>query len=80
MKFLRLLTITLAACLSAQETLTNETILKLVRAGISEDTIVGMVNQHAGKYSLAADDIIALKDAGVSEKVIATMIVRSWAA
>lgn len=34
--------------LQAQEPLTNETILKLVKAGINEETIVGMVNQQEG--------------------------------
>ena len=41
----------LAICsisLIAQEPLTNETILKLVKAGIGEETIVGMVNQQPG--------------------------------
>jgi len=62
--------------LKAQEPLTNETILKLVKAGIGEETIVGMVNQQPGRYSLTPADIAALKDAGVSEKIIAAMIVK----
>ena len=40
--------------LHAQEPLSNETILKLVKAGIGEDTIVGMVNQQPGRYALGA--------------------------
>jgi hypothetical protein len=44
-----------SATLNAQEPLTNETVLKLVKAGIGEDTIVGMVNQQPGKYALTAD-------------------------
>src|SRR3989442_757413 len=69
----------LSLTLNAQEPLNNETILKLVKAGIGEDTIVSMVNQQPGKYSLTTDDIIALKSAGVSDKVIAAIIVRSGA-
>src|SRR6266851_3067109 len=65
------------AALCAQESLTNETVLKLVKAGIGEDTIVGMVNQQPGKYSLTADDIVALKTGGVSDKILAAMIVRT---
>jgi hypothetical protein len=68
-----------SATLNAQEQLNNETILKLVKAGIGEDTIVGMVNQQPGKYSLSTDDIIAFKAAGVSDKVIAAIIVRAGA-
>src|SRR5216684_5456370 len=67
------------AALCAQESLTNETVLKLVKAGIGEDTIVGMVNQQPGKYGLSADDIIALKRAGVSDRIMAAMIVKGGA-
>jgi len=63
--------------LNAQDPLTNETILKLVKAGIGEDTIVGMVNQQPGKYSLSADGLVALKTAGVSDKILAAMIVKA---
>ena len=67
------------ATLNAQEPLTNETVLKLVKAGIGEDTIVGMVNQQPGKYALSADDMIALKSAGVSDRIMAAMIVKGGA-
>lgn len=75
-------TLLLSLCstpLCAQEPLTNETILKLVKAGIGEDTIVGMVNQQPGKYSLAEGDLAALRGAGVSDKIIAALIVRNSA-
>src|SRR5258708_34025509 len=66
--------------LNVQEVLNNETILKLVKAGIGEDVIVSMVNQQPGKYALSADDVIALKKAGASDKVMAAMILRGGAA
>jgi hypothetical protein len=66
-----------ASSLRAQEPLTNETIVRLAKAGIGVDTIVGMVNQQPGKYTLSADDIIALKKAGVSDQVIGAMVVRN---
>ena len=69
----------LSITVNAQEILNNETILKLVKAGIGEDVIVGMINQQQGKYALSADDVIALKRAGVSDKVVAAMISRSGA-
>ena len=59
-----------------KETLNNETILKLVEAGISDDTIVGMVYQQAGRYALSADDIAALKSGGVSERIIAALVIK----
>jgi hypothetical protein len=63
----------------AQEPLTNESIVKLVKAGLSEDMIVSMVNAQPAKYSLNTDDIVALKTAGVSEKIIVAMVTRSAA-
>jgi hypothetical protein len=57
--------------------LTNESILKLVKAGLGEDTIIKMVDTQPGKYSVGADDIIALKTAGVSEKIITAMLDKS---
>jgi hypothetical protein len=38
-----------------------------------------MVNQQPGRYALSADDMIALKNAGVSDKIIAAMVVRNGA-
>src|SRR5579872_4885682 len=63
--------------LPAQEVLNNESILKLVKAGISDDTIVSMVYQQVGKYALSADDMAALKSGGVSERIIAAMVIKS---
>jgi len=63
----------------AQEPLTNESIVKLVKAGLSEDMIVSMVSTQPAKYSLNTDDIVALKTAGVSEKIIVAMVTKSAA-
>ena len=60
--------------LYAQEVLTNETILKLAKAGLSDDVIAGMVNNQPGKYSMDSDAVIALKQAGVSDKIMTAMI------
>jgi hypothetical protein len=56
--------------------LTNDSIIKLVKAGLGEDTIIKMVNTQPGKYSLGVEDIIALKKAGVSEKIITGMLTK----
>jgi hypothetical protein len=57
--------------------LTNDSIVKLVKAGLGEDTIIKMVDTQPGEYSLGVEDIIALKNAGVSEKIIAAMLNKS---
>lgn len=58
----------------AQEMLSNESVIKLAKAGLSEDLIVQTVNSQPGKYALGADDIVALKRAGVSDKIIGAML------
>lgn len=75
MKHLFCVLLAFAASLAfAQDSLTNESILKLVKSGLSEDLVVSMVKNQPGKYSLGADDIVALKGGGVSDKVLAAMI------
>jgi hypothetical protein len=75
------LSLALAAALAfSQEVLTNEDILKLVKAQIGEEVILGAVNNKPGKYSLTTNDMIALKQAGVSDKTIAAMVARTGSA
>jgi hypothetical protein len=66
-----------AATLSAQQALNNETIVRMVKAGLSDDVIVATVNVSAGSYDTTPDWLIGLKKAGVSDKVIALLIQKS---
>jgi hypothetical protein len=66
----------MAAMALAQEPLNNEGVIKLVKSGMSEELIVSVIRQQPGSYQLGANDLIALKDGGVSEKVIAAMLAR----
>lgn len=63
----------------SQEILTNDSVLKMVKAGLAESVIVTMIQQQPGNYSLKVDDLIALKQAGVSEKVMGAMAARATA-
>jgi hypothetical protein len=45
----------------------------LVKIGFSDETIVNMIEHESGNYSLRADDVTALKKAGVSERAVAAM-------
>jgi len=58
----------------AQTALTNDSIIKMVKAGLGDDVVVSMVKGQPGRYSTGPDDLIALKSAGVSDKVIAAMV------
>jgi hypothetical protein len=63
--------------LFAQEVLNNDSIIKLVSSGLSEDTIVNIVKTQPGKYAVAPDELPLLKKFGVSEKIIAAMLAKS---
>jgi hypothetical protein len=59
---------------SAQETLTNDSIVKMTKAGLGEGLIVSMIQNQPGKYSVTPDSLVKLKQAGVSEKVLGAMV------
>jgi hypothetical protein len=76
---LRYITLALGCALffaspAAAETLTNATVIELVRAGIGDDAVIAKIRATEGKYDLGADDLIALKSQGVPSDVIAAMI------
>ena len=66
--------VVLAAIAVAQTALTNDAIMKMVKGGLSEDIILTTINAQAGQYATSANDLIALKGAGVSDKIIGAMI------
>ena len=65
-----------ASLLAAQQTLNNDAIVKMVKAGFSDDLIVATVNGVAGSYDVSVDGLIALKAAGVSEKVVGAIVAK----
>lgn len=69
----------LSPFLIAQQTLNNEAVIKLVKAGLSEDLIVSTINGAPGAYDTSADGLIALKGAGCSDKVVAAIVARATA-
>jgi hypothetical protein len=72
MRVVRLL-FALALLAVAQDVLTNDSIVKMVKSGFGESLIVSMVQGQPGKYTLSPDELMKLKDAGVSEKILAAM-------
>ncbi len=68
----------LALCpLLAAQALNNNSIIKMVRAGLSDDVIVATVNANTGNYDTSPDALIALKQAGASDKVIAAVVAKN---
>jgi len=62
---------------AAQEALTNDSILKLSKSGLSEGLIVNMVITQPGNYKLGADDVLQLKKDGITDSVINAMLRKS---
>lgn len=63
-----------ATAYGQQQALTNDAVTKLVKAGMSDSLIVSTIDSQPANFSLSANDLIALKQAGVSDKVMAAMI------
>jgi hypothetical protein len=67
----------LCPVLFAQQALNNESVVKLVKAGLSEDLIVTTINSSSGTYDTSANGLIALKKAGAGDKVIAAIVIKA---
>lgn len=52
----------------------NESVMKMVKAGLGDELIVETINTQPGKYITDADSLVLLKGAGVSDRVITAMI------
>lgn len=61
----------------AQEPLTNASIKKLTQSGFTEDVILQLIRSQPGQFSVAPDDLVALRDAGISQRVLQAMIEQS---
>ncbi len=62
---------------SAQDILTNDSVVKMVKAGLSETVILEMVRTRPGKYLVTPESLSELKQQGVTEKVLLAMIAKS---
>jgi hypothetical protein len=60
--------------LAAQQEMNNDSVIKMVKAGLSPVVIAASVNAQPGHYDLSADSLIALKKAGVSDQIVTAMI------
>ena len=63
--------------LAAQQAMNNDSVVKLVKAGLSEDLIISTINATPGTYDTSVDSLIALKTAGATDKVIGAVIAKN---
>lgn len=58
----------------AEEILSNETVVSMVKAKFGETLIISKIKSSKNKFDVSTDAIIELKNQGVSEKIIQTMV------
>jgi hypothetical protein len=63
-----------AAAALAQDTLTNADVLKLVKAGLSEQFVLRNINEQSSSFVTEVGNLVELKQANVSERVISAMV------
>lgn len=54
--------------------LNNTSVVKLVRAGFKEQTVIAIIRSRPNQFDLSPDRLIELKKSGVSEKIILAML------
>jgi hypothetical protein len=58
----------------AQEVLTNDSVVQMVKAGLPEAVIVAKIKSSQTKFDLKTESLVNLKKAGVSDKVLEAMV------
>lgn len=59
---------------SREAPLTNASVVKLVRAGFKDNTVISIIRTRPHQFDLSPDRLIELKKNGVSEKIILAML------
>jgi hypothetical protein len=62
---------------SAQTTLTNSDVVKLSKAGLSEDFVLNLIDQQGSRLMSDPSALIALKNEGVNERIISAVVRKS---
>ena len=82
---IRLAIVSLLCCVAAlpvqaqqaEAPLTNAAIIKLIRAGFKEKTVVAIIQNRPNRFNLNPDKLIELKRSGVSENIILAMLAQN---
>lgn len=68
----------LARAQGGEAPLTNSSVVKLVRAGFREKTVIAIIRSRPSRFDLAPERLIDLKKSGVSENIILAMLARGY--
>lgn len=72
-----ILTLCLIPASAQQSSNNNDSVVKMVKAGMSDDIVISTIDSQPAHFALDSTDLIALKQAGVSDKVMAAMIAKN---
>jgi hypothetical protein len=68
------LTLVAVTSLTAQEVLTNDSLIALKKAGLSDSIIISKIKSSQTKFDASTKGIIDLKKAGMSDQVIEAVV------
>ncbi len=68
------LTLFAATSLTAQEVLTNDSLIALKKAGLSDSIIISKIKSSQTKFDASTQGLIGLKKAGISDQVIEAVV------
>jgi len=74
MKNLILVALVFAAPGLASAQTSKEDLMKLAKAGLSEEVLIAFVRSNGAVDKLTSDDLIELKEAGLTDKVLASLL------
>ena len=63
-----------ANAFAQDETMTNEEVISLAKAGLNESIIVNKIKTSKSNFDLSTDNLIKLKKAGISDNVVTAML------
>lgn len=59
----------------AQEILTNEGVITMVKGGLSERLVLAKIQATTTHFDLRADTLVSLKAAGIPERILEAMLI-----
>ena len=64
----------LAAVVGAQEVLTNDAVVVMKKAGLSDGVILAKIRSSQAKFDVSTQALVGLKQAGLSDQIIEAMV------
>lgn len=68
------LVMVMSAAAVAQETMTNDEVISLTKAGLSSSIIIGKIKTSTTNFDLSTDSLIKLKQSGVGDDIVGAML------